>query len=227
MNISDNGLALIAEFEGFGARLYNDPVGHCTVGYGHLLHRGNCDGRANEVPYQSGITKAQALKLLGDDVVSRVAAVNDAVTVPLNQNQFDALVSFVFNVGAGTFREATFLGKLNAGHYDAVPDGLALYNKARGADGVLRVLPGLVRRRKAEADLWNTPVDVPAPEEEEDDMRNPLVLLHAEGSGAYYLSDWMAKRHITMPELTMFRYVRVPEAEVPADILDAIPEVEP
>ena len=222
MNISDNGLALIAEFEGFGARLYNDPVGHCTVGYGHLLHRGNCDGRANEVPYQSGITKAQALRLLGDDVVSRVAAVNDAVKVPLNQNQFDALVSFVFNLGAGAFRKATFLGLLNAGHYDAVPDGLALYVNADG-----RRLEGLVRRRKAEADLWNTPVNRPAPppdEEEEDDMRNPLVLLHAEGSGAYYLSDWMTKRHITMSELTLFRYTRVPEAAVPADILDAIPE---
>ena len=67
----------------------------------------------------------------------------------------------------------------------------------------------------------------PPPEEEEDeDMRNPLVLLHAEGNGAYYLSDWMTKRHITMAELTMFRYVQVPEAEVPVGILDAIPEVE-
>jgi len=63
-------------------------------------------------------------------------------------------------------------------------------------------------------------------EEEDDDMRSPLVLLHAEGSGAIYLSDWMTKRHIEMPELIMFRYIHVPEAEVPADILDAIPVVE-
>ncbi len=74
------------------------------------------------------------------------------------------------------------------------------------------------------------PVEPPAPpappEEEEDDMKTQLVLLHAEGSGAYYLSDWMTKRHVTMAELTMFRYVQVPEAKAPADILDAIPEVE-
>ena len=224
MNISQHGLEFITSFEGFVPRLYNDPAGHCTVGVGHLLHRGNCDGRASEVPYLSGITEAQALRLLGDDVVSRVAAVNDAVNVPLNQNQFDALVSFVFNLGAGAFRKATFLGLLNAGHYDAVPDGLMLYVNADG-----RRLEGLVRRRQAEADLWNTPVARPAPppdEEEDDDMRNPLVLLHAEGSGSYYLSDWMGKRHITMSELTLFRYVHVPEAEVPADILDAIPVVE-
>ena len=63
-------------------------------------------------------------------------------------------------------------------------------------------------------------------EEEEDDMKTQLVLLHAEGETAYYLSDWMTKRHITMPELTMFRYVQVPQAAVPQGILAAIPEVE-
>ena len=77
--------------------------------------------------------------------------------------------------------------------------------------------------------IWDTIIErasAPPPDEEEDEMRNPLVLLYAEEGGAYYLSDWMTRRHITMPELTMFRYVQVPEAKVPADILDAIPVVE-
>ncbi len=171
MNISQNGLEFIASFEGFADHLYNDPspAGHCTIGIGHKLHDGNCDGRANEQPYQNGITKAQALDLLEDDVVSRVATVNEAVTVPLNQNQFDALVSFVFNLGAGAFRAAYFLVKLNQGDYAAVPPGLMLYVHA---DGVR--LEGLVRRRRAEGDLWRTPVE----EEEELSSREYKELKH-------------------------------------------------
>ena len=221
MNISQHGLEFITSFEGFVDHLYNDPAGHCTVGIGHLLHHGNCDGRSNEVPYLSGITKAQALTLLGDDVVSRVVTVNDAVTVPLNQNQFDALVSFVFNLGAGAFRRATFLGLLNAGHYDAVPDGLKLYVKAGGV-----TLPGLVRRRQAEADLWNTPVDRPAPPPDEEEEEDMIIIVHgSKQPGSYYLSDWLTRRHIGgVPELTWYRYIGVREALIPQKRLDDIPD---
>jgi len=79
------------------------------------------------------------------------AAVNQHITVNLNQHQFDALVSFVFNVGAGAFQQSTLLQRLNAGRYDAVPGQLRLWNKGGG-----KVLPGLVTRREAEARLFTS-----------------------------------------------------------------------
>ena len=168
-NISAAGLAFIAKWEGFVPRLYNDAVGHCTVGIGHLVHRGNCDGRASEQPYRNGISYADAIALKKRDAVRFVAAVNDGVTVPLNQNQFDALVSFAFNLGVGVIGTASFIRQLNQGNYAAVPPGLMLYNKAGDPP---RVLEGLTNRRQAEADLWNTP------EQEEDEM-TPEEMLDA------------------------------------------------
>ncbi|MBS0124994.1 glycoside hydrolase family protein [Thetidibacter halocola] len=159
--ISDRGVDFIKAHEGFRGELYNDPVGHCTVGYGHLLHRGNCDGRASEQPYTDGISAAQATELLRSDLHQFERAVNEAVTVRLNQHQFDALVSFTFNVGIGRstapgregtgFLGSTLLRRLNAGEYDAVPSELARWNKASG-----RVLPGLTRRRAAEGRMFTS-----------------------------------------------------------------------
>ncbi len=188
-NISNRGLALIEEFEGFRRDLYNDltpqlPIshpnsdGHCTVGIGHKVHDGICDGRGSEAPYRNGISHADALALKKKDAKRYVKGVNDAVTVPLNQNQFDALVSFTFNLGVGTLQRATFLGRLNKGKYAAVPPGLKLYVKAKG-----KRLEGLVRRRQAEADLWNTPPD----EEEDEDMNSWIVKANVEGKDKYFL----------------------------------------
>ena len=68
MRVSDSGLRFIADHEGTVLRLYNDPAGHCTIGVGHLVHLGHCDGRGSEQPFLQGITEAQALQLLREDV---------------------------------------------------------------------------------------------------------------------------------------------------------------
>lgn len=158
MDLSENGAQLIAEFEGVALTRYNDPVGHCTVGIGHLLHYGYCDYRAGEFDLGS---YEEAWALLIADCGKYAAGVERYVTAPLNQNQFDALVSFAYNLGAGIFAGAGWVDALNAGDYAAVGPGMLQYVYASG-----RVLPGLQRRREAEVALFYTPaaddLDVPA-----------------------------------------------------------------
>lgn len=140
--INQAGIDLIKEFEGLRTKAYKDPVGIWTIGYGHTetAKRGMT------------VTPEQAEDLLRRDLYTAESAVNRLVTVPLSDNQFAALVSFVFNVGEGAFRGSTLLRRLNAGNYGAVPDQLKRWNRAGG-----RVLNGLVRRREDEARLWSTP----------------------------------------------------------------------
>lgn len=146
--LSKKGTRFIATFEGFRSELYDDPAGHCTIGCGHLVHHGRCDG-SEPAEFRRGITRERALELLLEDAAQAADAVNGSVQVPLNQHQFDALVSFVFNVGAGAFGESTLLKKLNEGRYQDVPKQLDRWVKAGG-----RTLEGLVRRRKAEGELF-------------------------------------------------------------------------
>lgn len=148
--LSAAGARMISEFEGFSATLYDDPAGHCTIGYGHLVHRGRCDG-SEPAQFRRGLSQEQARRLLRDDARPFGEAVNARVTVPLSQPQFDALVSFVYNLGPGNFASSTLLRRLNAGEYDAVPEELARWVKAGG-----RTLTGLVRRRAAEGELFAT-----------------------------------------------------------------------
>jgi GH24 family phage-related lysozyme (muramidase) len=151
--LSPQGVDFIKGWEGFRASLYNDPVGHCTVGYGTLVHTGNCDGRSAEQPYTGGVSEAKATELLSAKAAQFQQAVNQKVTVALNQNQNDALVSFVYNVGEGNFQQSTLLRLLNQGNYAAVPVELKKWTKGR-QNGQLVDLPGLVRRRAAEAELF-------------------------------------------------------------------------
>ena len=146
--LSADGAAFIAKFEGFRGKLYNDAAGHCTIGFGHLVHRGPIDGSETD-EFCRGITRERAVTLLRKDAAKAAAEVRKSVTVPLNQHQFDALVSFAFNLGTGAFRESTLLKKLNARAYGAVP---AQMNRWVNAGG--RPLAGLVRRRKAEGALF-------------------------------------------------------------------------
>src|SRR4030095_9272186 len=159
--LSSAGVELIKNFEGFVPKLYNDPVGHCTVGYGTLVHKGNCDGSASEQPYAGGVTKEKATELLTQEASEFAKTINEKVTVQLNQNQFDALVSFVYNVGAGNFQNSTLLKLLNQGKYDSVPTELKKWTKGR-QNGQLVELPGLVKRRAAEADLFTKAVPAAA-----------------------------------------------------------------
>jgi lysozyme len=114
-----------------------------TIGYGHTK-----DVRPGDV-----VTLTEAEKLLIEDLEWSESVVNNQVKVPLNQNQFDALVSFVFNVGSGNFGKSTLLKRLNAGRYDDVPHELKRWNKGGG-----EVLPGLTRRREAETKLFCEPI---------------------------------------------------------------------
>ena len=151
--LSAQGVDFIKGWEGFRGALYNDPVGHCTVGYGTLVHRGNCDRQSSEQPYLNGVSEETATQLLGQEAARFQRVINEKVTVPLNQNQNDALVSFVYNVGDGNFQKSTLLRLLNQGNYAAVPAELKKWTKAR-QNGQLIDLPGLVRRRAAEAELF-------------------------------------------------------------------------
>jgi lysozyme len=148
--LSAAGLQFLIQREGFVGHMYNDSAGHCTVGYGHLVHFNNCDGRDHrEAEFLHGITRERAAQLLRADSAAAAAEVNTRVTVPLNQTQLDALVSFVFNVGAGNFRNSTLLRNLNTGDYAGVPQQLSRFVRAGG-----QVSPGLVLRRQLEGALF-------------------------------------------------------------------------
>jgi GH24 family phage-related lysozyme (muramidase) len=146
--LSARGAALIADHEGKVNRLYNDPVGHCTIGIGHLVHLGNCDGSEPE-EFKRDLNDQEVYDLFISDAGRYVDAVNRLVTVPLTQNQFDALVSFTFNLGEGALEESTLRRKLNAGDYEGAAAEFGKWVKAGG-----QILPGLVRRRKDEAELF-------------------------------------------------------------------------
>lgn len=139
MNVSENGLELIKRFEGCRLAAYQDSVGVLTIGYGHT--RG--------VKRGDRITQAQADEFLAQDAAGAAADVSRRVNVPLNQNQFDALVSFTFNLGDGNLKSSTLLRRLNEGNYRAAAEQ---FGRWVFAGDVLR--EGLVRRREAEKSLF-------------------------------------------------------------------------
>ncbi|MGB6294935.1 MAG: glycoside hydrolase family protein [Rivularia sp. (in: cyanobacteria)] len=147
--ISDNGLKFIAEHEGMILNLYNDPANHATIGVGHLVHYDPINGSEPE-EFKRGITKERAMEILRSDVITAEKTVNKLVKVPLNQNQFDALVSFVFNIGETQFASSTLLAKLNNQDYQPVPNELN-----RWVHGGGKKLPGLIKRRRNEGNLFN------------------------------------------------------------------------
>jgi lysozyme len=148
--LSGEGARFIGRFEGFRGSLYNDAAGHCTIGYGHLVHLANCNG-SEPAEFKRGISEQEAEQLLRRDAQTAADAVRRFVHVPLDQAQFDALVSFVYNLGAGAFEGSTLLKDINAHNFAAVPGQLEQWVHAGG-----QVLPGLVTRRKAEARLFTT-----------------------------------------------------------------------
>jgi lysozyme len=148
MNLSDEGLQFIADHEGFRGELYNDAANHCTIGYGHLVHRGPCDGSESE-EFQNGITQERGREILRQDAQNAVDAVNRHVQVNLNQAQFDTLVSFTFNSGVNAFANSTLLEEINNQNFDQVPDELRRWVHAGGER-----VQGLVNRREDEVDLF-------------------------------------------------------------------------
>jgi lysozyme len=138
---SGKGLALTEQFEGCRLTAYQDQVGVWTIGYGHT---------GPEVCAGMTVTLEQAEALLAKDINSAGTFVNKMVQVPLTQEEFDALVDFVFNLGAGTFARSTLLRLLNAGQFASAAAQFAVWDRAGGA-----VVAGLLRRRQAETALFN------------------------------------------------------------------------
>jgi lysozyme len=159
MKMTDEGLALIKRFEGFRSKAYRDATGIWTVGYGHTSMAGSPAVAAGFT-----VTRQQAGEILAADVEKFARQVEASLLVTLTDNQFAALVSFAYNVGIGNFRGSSVLRAVNARDFAAVPRRLQLWNKAGG-----RVLPGLVARRAAEAQLFlkdDAVLRTPAPAED-------------------------------------------------------------
>ena len=158
MQVGPHGKMLFKEWEGLVPHEYLDSGGAPTIGIGHLLTRsertsGKIILRGQSLDYRNGFTEQQCWDLLDQDLDGVERTINDAVKVPLNQNQFDALVSFAFNVGDNAFRDSTLLKLLNQGQYDQVPAQLRRWVRDNG-----HVVQGLINRREKEIVLWNTPV---------------------------------------------------------------------
>jgi lysozyme len=151
---SNEGQEFVKDHEIFIETLYDDlgpGNGSCTIGYGHKVHDGPCDGRAEETEFLNGISKPRALEIFKKDISDAADSVRLYVKVPLNKNQFDALVSFVFNTGRGTLIKSDMLRFLNQGQYEKVPEEMMKYESAEGGEA-----PGLKTRRQDEADLFST-----------------------------------------------------------------------
>ena len=146
MKISKNGLELIKKYEGLSLKPYICPSGHATIGYGNTYYPNGKRVSMSDKP----ITKIQAEQMLefvaNKDFASKV---EEYVIPEIGQSMFDALVSFAYNVGVANFKSSTLLKKVNAMDYAGAKEEFKKWNKAGN-----RVLPGLVARRKEEAELF-------------------------------------------------------------------------
>jgi lysozyme len=143
MQMSAAGLDLLKRSEGFRSRTYLDAAGLPTIGYGHQLVHPEC--------FPNGISETQGTEILTNDLREAEQAVGRLVKVALTQGQFDALVDFCFNVGAGKLASSTLLRDLNAGRYAEAGEQLLRWDHVG-----LEEVAGLKARREAEFQLWHT-----------------------------------------------------------------------
>ena len=148
MKTGDTGLNLIKGYEGLRMSAHYAPSEQWTVGYGHT----------STARHGMSVTETEAERLLREDVAPIEALLADTVRAPLNQNEHDALVSLIFNIGEENWRRSTVLRKLNEGDKLAAAHGFELWTKAR-VNGEVVSLDGLVRRRAAEKSLFLMPTD--------------------------------------------------------------------
>jgi len=147
MKINKAGLELVKAFEGVKLAPYKDPVGIPTIGVGATFYQDGRKVTMNDLP----MTEAQVTELLQFHLHTFEQGVLSLVKVPLNSNQFSALVSFAFNCGIGGLRTSTLLKKLNRLDYAGAAEEFLRWDKAKG-----KSLAGLTRRRKAEKELFLT-----------------------------------------------------------------------
>lgn len=143
-NLSDNGMKLLEQFEGLRLEAYLDSASIATIGFGSIKYP-----NGNKVKLGDKITKTQAKEYKLHDLKEFESTVNTSVTVPLSQNQYDALVSLSYNIGSGAFKSSTLLKKLNSGDYKGAAEQFLAWNKAGG-----KKVQGLVNRREAEQKLF-------------------------------------------------------------------------
>ena len=137
--ISEKGKSLIKDFEGFRTHAYQDSVGVWTIGYGHT----------KGVTPDMVITDEQGEEMLAEELKEYETYVDTLVKVPLHQYQYDALVSWTYNLGPTKLKSSTMLRVLNEGNYEEVPTQMKRWDKAGG-----QVLAGLTKRREAEAAMF-------------------------------------------------------------------------
>lgn len=142
-HVTEDGLRLIRRFEGFSAVPYLCPAGYLTVGYGHVVK--------NPDAFRQPITEDEAVRILSVDVETAERAVLRLISAPLTDGQFDALASFTFNLGAGALQRSTLRRKANREEHEDVPAEFLRWVWAGG-----RKLNGLIRRRQAEAALYQS-----------------------------------------------------------------------
>ncbi|MEG2347381.1 MAG: lysozyme [Cetobacterium sp.] len=141
MKISQKGIELIKKFEGCKLEAYRCPAGVWTIGYGHT----------KTAKQGMKITQQQAEELLKQDLCIYESSVERNIKVAINQPIFDALVSFTYNLGEGNLKSSTLLKKLNNRDYYGASEEFQRWNKAGG-----KVLNGLIKRREAERNLFNS-----------------------------------------------------------------------
>lgn len=144
-NSSKECLNFIAKHEGFRKNIYMCPGGYETIGYGHLITKQNRDSFLN------GVTEKEAIIILEKDIKKAEYDVLKFINVPLSDNQFDALVSFTFNLGGGALQRSGLRRKVNREEHDLVPNE---FNKWVFSGGVK--LLGLVKRRAEEAKMYQS-----------------------------------------------------------------------
>lgn len=154
MRMSEHGRELLIEWEGYSNEVYQDTAGKFTIGVGHLLTRDElASGKililGEPVKYNDGLTSLQIDRLLTQDLAGAEGALNSGVNIGLNQNQFDALVSFVFNVGRQAFYQSTLRRILNEARYTKVPEQMRRWKWSGG-----EVDQGLINRRENEIKLF-------------------------------------------------------------------------
>lgn len=155
-DINTDGLEFIAQFEGFSSSIYLDVGGLSTIGYGHLLTSNEKKSKTisiagMNVDWTKGISKFQALELLEQDVKIAEKSIKSSISAALTQDQYNALVSWAYNVGSAAVKSSTLVREISKGNFGRVVSELQRWNKVKN-----QVIAGLVRRRRAEANLFTT-----------------------------------------------------------------------
>lgn len=145
MKLDQRGTEFIQGWEKCAKTVYLDQGGFPTGGYGH---------KSNGWPVGTVLSQQQCDQLFAEDVIAFESCVNNLAKVPLTQNQFNALVSFVFNVGAGNFKKSTLLRNLNSKDYASAGDCFLAWDNYHTSDGQAHLSQGLLNRRKAERELF-------------------------------------------------------------------------